>query len=146
MVLRKEGEWKYGDSQDDIREVILGYSQSNGYPATEYADAVCKCGGYLFRLRIDDDQGAAVRTCDACGRVHPIGDSQAFLPGANLRECECPCGSDLFEITAGVALYPWSDDVRWLYLGCRCPECELTAIYGDWKNEYFGFRELLNRI
>lgn len=31
------------------------------------------------------------------------------------------------------------DDVRWLYLGCRCVTCGLTACYGDWKNEYPGY-------
>jgi hypothetical protein len=146
MALRRVGEWWYGDSQDDIREVLLGYSQRNGYPATEFADAVCPCGGRLFRLSVDEERGAAVRRCEACSREHPIADSQGFLAGAELQECGCPCGSNLFEITAGVALYQDSEDVRWLYLGCRCPECGLTACYGDWKNEYFGFRELLSRI
>ena len=47
------------------------------------------------------------------------------------------------EVTAGVLLYDDSEDVRWRYLGCRCPSCGLTACYGDWKNEFEGYRELL---
>ena len=51
-----------------------------------------------------------------------------------------------FEITVGVALYADSEDVRWLYIGCRCPECNLSGCYGDWKNEFIGFRDLLARV
>jgi hypothetical protein len=61
-------------------------------------------------------------------------------------ECECPCGSSVFEITVGVALYRESEDVRWLYVGCRCVECGLTACYGDWKSEYLDYRKLLARV
>ncbi|WP_193378329.1 hypothetical protein [Schlesneria paludicola] len=28
-------------------------------------------------------------------------------------------------------------------LGFRCTACGLTAVYGDWKNEYNGYQELL---
>jgi hypothetical protein len=33
-----------------------------------------------------------------------------------------------------------------LYLGCRCPACGLVAVYGDWKNEFNGYRELLAKV
>ncbi len=146
MALRKKGKFFYGDSQFDIREIVLNYSKKNGYPSSHYGDAACTCGSKLFQLILDDEAGAAVRICTACGVQHPIGDSQDYLDEAKLGECECPCGSGIFEITAGVALYEDSEDVRWLYLGCRCPECGMAACYGDWKNEYLGYQELLSRI
>ena len=49
-------------------------------------------------------------------------------------------------MTDGVALYAKSEDVRWLYLGLRCPACKLTAVYGDWKCEAGPYRELLARV
>lgn len=80
----------------------------------------------------------------ACeSEAHPIGDSANYLDEAELEECACPCGMEAFEITAGVSLYTNSEDVRWLYLGCRCPACGLTAVYGDWKNEFDNYRKLL---
>jgi hypothetical protein len=63
-----------------------------------------------------------------------------------LEECACPCGGDAFEIMVGVHLYGDSDDVKWLYLGCRYPACSLTASYGDWKNEFIDYRQLLARV
>jgi hypothetical protein len=146
MALRKRGKWRYGDGQADIRAEILRYSKGVEYLAQHYADAVCRCGGLVFRLRLDDEQGAAIRQCVACGDEHPIGDSDEFLAEAELEECACPCGGEEFEITVGVSLYDGSEDVKWLYLGCRCPACGLTAVYGDWKNEYSGYRELLARV
>jgi hypothetical protein len=94
----------------------------------------------------DDTQGVAVRTCVACEAEHPIGDSEEFMDEAELDECACPCGGEAFEISVGVSLYDDSEDVRWLYLGCRCPGCGLTAVYGDWKNEYIGYGGLLARV
>jgi hypothetical protein len=135
-----------GDNQSDIRQEVTRYSKANGYVAQHFADASCACGGTLFRLRLDDVEGAAVRYCASCGVEHPIGDSDEYMEEADLDDCACVCGGAEFEITAGVSLYDDSEDVRWLYLGCRCPKCGLTGVYGDWKNEFNGFRELLARV
>jgi len=146
MSLRKRGKFYYGDSQADIRGEVLRYSRSE-YLAEHFADAVCNdCGHKVFRLAIDEEEGAAVRTCASCKVEHAIGDSDEYLDDAELAECACPCGNEQFEITAGVSLYEHSDDVRWLYLGCRCPQCGLTAVYADWKNEFNGYLELLARV
>ncbi|MEO2088597.1 MAG: hypothetical protein ABGY75_03745 [Gemmataceae bacterium] len=147
MALRKRGKWRYGDSQSDIRTEIARYSKQTGYPADHFADAVCGCGGRVFALYLDDDAGVASRVCVACGgEPHFIGDSGEYADEADGEECGCPCGEEAFEITVGVSLYEGSEDVRWLYVGCRCPACGLTAVYGDWKNEFNGYRELLARV
>jgi hypothetical protein len=125
---------------------LLRYRKLNAYLVHHFADAVCKCGGRVFRLRLDDVQGAAVRRCAACRREHPIGDGEDYLDEANLQVQECVCGEDVFEITVGVSLSEGSEDVRWLYVGCRCPACGLTGCYGDWKNEFSGYQELLSRV
>jgi hypothetical protein len=146
MALQKRGKWWYGDSQADIRDEILRYSKRVTYLAHHYADAVCSCGGRLFVLRMDDTAGAAIRRCVTCHQEHPIGDSADYLVEAELQKYECVCTEDVFEITVGVSLYDDSEDVRWLYVGCRCPACGLTGVYGDWKNEYSGYQELLARV
>ena len=146
MALRKKGKYYYGDSQLDIQDELLRYSKLNEYPTVHYADAVCVCGNNRFNLSLDDEEGAAVRKCIVCKTEHPIGDSNDFLEDAELETRECICRSNVFEITVGVSLYENSKDVKWLYVGCRCVNCELTGCYGDWKNEYNGFQELLNRV
>src|SRR5262249_49713627 len=143
MALTEKGTHRYGNSQADIPEELRRYSEKNAHAVDHFVDAVCDCGGRLFLLALDDTEGAAVRTCAGCRVEHPIGDSAEYLEGASLEECGCPCGGDVFEITAGVSLYSGTDDVRWLYLGCRCPECGLTAVYGDWENEFEDSRYLL---
>lgn len=145
MPLKKRGENRYGDSQLDIREELVRYAALNGYPAHHFADALCACGRRTFGLALDDTEGAAVRTCASCAVEHPIGDSAEYLAEASLEECACPCGAEQFEVTLAVSLYESSEDVRWLYIGCRCPTCGLTAVYGDWKNEFNGWRDLLSR-
>jgi len=146
MTLRKRGKYWYGDSQADIRDELTRYGKLNEYVPTQFADARCQCGGTQFRLRMDENEGAAVRICTACGGEHPIGDSGEYLDDAELEEHGCVCSEDAFEITVGVSLYDGSDDVRWLYVGCRCSACGLTGCYGDWKNEFIGYRKLLARV
>lgn len=145
MALRKKGKYRYGDSQADLRDEIKRYSHF-GYPADHFADARCSCGSTTFNLLLDDAQGVAIRTCMKCRLRHPIGDSGEYVDGAELEECACPCESEQFEISVGVSLYQDSQDVRWLYVGCRCLACGLTAVYGDWKNEFEGYSDLLANV
>ena len=144
MALQKRGKYYYGDSQSDIRQEITRLS-AEGYLASEFADAVCRCGGKLFHLRLDEAQGWRCESVRPA-HEHPIGDSDEFLAQAELDDCVCVCDGDQFEITVGVALYDDSEDVKWLYVGCRCPSCGITGVYGDWKNEFNGYRELLARV
>jgi len=146
MTLHKRGKHYYGDSHADIRDEVLRYSKLNGYVAQHFAEALCACGSKNFRLTLDDDEGAAIRICSQCNTEHTIGDSEDFLEDTSLEKCACPCGAESFEITIGVSLYDDSENVKWLYLGCRCSKCGLTAVYGDWKNEFIGYRELLARV
>lgn len=146
MALKKRGKWWYGETQADIRDELVRLGNLNEYVPTQFADARCTCGSIVFGLNIDDEQGAAVRVCVSCFIEHPMGDSDEFLDEAELQHAECVCGADKFELTVGVSLYEDSDDVRWLYVGCRCPACSLTGCYGDWKNEYLNYRELLAKV
>ncbi|MBC8142933.1 MAG: hypothetical protein H7Y38_16030 [Armatimonadetes bacterium] len=146
MAMRRRGKHFYADSTEDTPEVIRRYSKSNGYEATLFAVPVCSCGGRTFRLRLDEDAGVAVRTCANCESVHTMGDGDEYIADANLQECACLCGGEIFGLTVGVALYADSADVRWLYVGCHCPVCRLTAVYGDWKNEFIGYSALLARV
>lgn len=146
MSVRKRGKYYYGESQADLRTEIGRYSETNAYVASHFADAVCACGARAFRLLLDDTEGAAVRRCVAYAAEHPIGDSGDYLDDAKLEECACRCGHEEFEVTVGVSLYEASEDVRWLCIGCRCTACQLVAVYGDWKNEFEGYQELLARV
>ncbi len=146
MTLHKRGKHYFGDSQADIRDEVLRYSELTENVAHHFADAICTCGSKNFRLKLDDNGGAATRICSQCNIEHAIGDSDDFLEDSSLEECACPCDNEAFEITAGVSLYDESEDVKWLNLGCRCAKCGLTAVYSDWKNVFIGYRALLERV
>lgn len=128
MALVTKGKFSYGDAQSDIRDELLDYSTRNTYIAEHFADAVCQCGGRIFNVLLDDDEGAVVRTCTTCKDEHPIDDITDYLEDAELQECGCPCGESTFEVTVGVALYPESEDVKWLYLGLRCVATVLHTV------------------
>jgi hypothetical protein len=146
MVLRRVNDQSFGDSQLDVRDELVRYSLLNGYEAEKFADCVCECGICDFGLLIDDNVGAAARICHKCDSDHGIGDSDDYIDEAEPWKCTCHCGAELFEITIGVALYEGTEDVRWLYVGCRCPKCQLTGCYGDWKNEFTGYQSLLANV
>ncbi len=145
MALHKRGKYWYGDSQADIRAELIRYGKLDDEVPTQFKDIRCRCKSTLFRLQIDDEQGAAVRICTQCEKEHPIGDSAEYLDVAELGKCDCVCGEDRFEITVGVSLYDDSQDVRWVYIGCRCPACGLTGNYGDWSSEFGDFEKYLKQ-
>ena len=146
MALEKRGKYYYGDSKADVRHEMTRFSRLNEYECHHFAEVVCFYGNNLFTLYVDEDEGAGVRVCSSCADEHAIGDSGDYLADAELQRCECICDNRNFELTVGVSLYADSDDVRWLYLGCRCPQCGLLGVYGNWKNEFIGYRELLARV
>ncbi len=134
-------------SQMLLKSQIMEYSTANGYVAEHFAIPECGCGRRTFTVLMNEEEGVAVRICGACEEEHGIGDSDDFIDGVNeLHPLQCTCESDQFEIMAAVALYADSEDVRWFYLGCECVECGLSGVYGDWKSEFTGYRELLDRV
>jgi hypothetical protein len=145
MVLRKKGKYAYGDDQADLRKDMEAFALARGYQLDHTADAICVCGGTAFELFLDEDAGVASRVCRACSGEHLIADSADFVDEAECEQSVCVCGETAFEITIGVSLYRESEDVRWLYVGCRCVACDLVGVYGDWKNEFIGYRDLLAR-
>lgn len=145
MTLRKQGKYSYGENHRDIRDELRDYSR-HIYPATKFADAVCRCGAGYFHVKRDEEVGAAVRVCQSCGLEQAIADSAEYLSDAELESCDCVCGSDTFELSVGAALYDESTDVKWLYLGLRCTDCGMVGCYGDWKNEFIGYEDLLLRV
>ena len=100
-----------------------------------------------FALLMNESEGVAARVCGACKSEHGIGDSDDYIDEVeSVQGVECSCGGEEFEVMAGVALYPDSDDVRWFYLGLECTACGLSGVYGDWKNEFEGFQALLAKV
>ncbi|NTX16912.1 hypothetical protein HUA76_39675 [Myxococcus sp. CA056] len=133
MALKKKGRYSYGDSRADIRAELERYSKKNGYPVQRLDELRCPCGHERHHLLIDEEAGAAVQCCARCEHEVPLADSEEFLEEAKLEQAECPCGNGAFEMALGAAFYKDTTDVRWVYIGCRCPECGLTACFGDWK-------------
>ena len=146
MPIRRENNQTFADSQADIRSELVRYSELNGYVAEHFADARCDCAATTFKLGLDENAGVAVRFCQSCGGELGMADSNDYFDEAEIYIAECTCGGDIFEITLGVALYADSEDVRWLYVGCRCPACNLAGCYGDWKNEFIGYQKLLSNV
>lgn len=135
MALKKKGKYWYGDTLDDVRTEMLRYSKLNTYLAERFAGSTCACGGQVFKLESDDEAGAARRTCTGCGNVHLMGDSADYADEADFDNHTCVCDAEAFALLTGVALYAGSEDVRWVYIGCRCVACGLVGVFADWKCE-----------
>ncbi|AWM40403.1 hypothetical protein C1280_27730 [Gemmata obscuriglobus] len=58
VAIRERGEFWYGDTAADIREVLTR-TCGKADPLTVFADAVCDCSGRVFSLQIDEEYGEA---------------------------------------------------------------------------------------
>jgi len=135
MTLTKKGRHWYGETSDALKAEIIRYSQKNKYEAVRFAEPACPCGGQLFELHSEDNEGVAGRVCTACDEQHLIGDSEEHIEGVELEQNVCLCGAEGLHLMVGVALYADSDDVRWSYIGARCPGCGMVGVFSDWKSE-----------
>ncbi len=146
MALIKRGRYYYGDTSEDLQHEMSRFSRLNEYICDQFLNVVCSCGNRLFSLYVDEDAGAAVRVCSNCKHQHAIGDSDDYLDEAELERCICVCDQESLELSVGVSLYSDSDDVKWIYIGCRCPECRIIGVYANWKCEYIDYRELFSKV
>jgi hypothetical protein len=145
MSIDKSGPWWVGSDAADLREYLIDFT-ADGYVVHEFRSTTCPCGSSVFHLDADDTQGAAQRTCVACGSAHFICDSKEYWDEAEPERCACPCGSESMNVGAGFSLYPDDHEVRWLYLGGRCTECGVLGCYADWKIDYAPSRQLLDQV
>ena len=117
---------------DALFDALIDYAKGS-YPVQVIAAPRCGvpgCRGEAFRLAVDDNEGAAVRTCALCQTAHPIADSAYYLDGAALEDCTCPCGKDVFSLRVGV---PISDLAR--DMGHASVELTMTT-YGHWASDH----------
>ncbi|SAI68049.1 Uncharacterised protein [Bordetella ansorpii] len=136
MTLQQRDGYSYGTTRDDLRWVISDFAEDNGYAADQCASSTCACGQQVFLLETNEAEGVAQRTCCACGAIHLMGDSAEYAGDhVPLDSHVCICEQGRFEIESAVALYSESNDVRWLYIGCRCSDCSLVGVFASWKCE-----------
>jgi len=147
MSIIKKGKYYYGEDHNDLNEVLYDFSKTVGYLIDHFKTAKCLCGNNTFRVLLNEEEGVARRVCWKCNNEHDIADSEDFIDEVEtLDELECLCEEGEFRITVGVSLYENSEDVKWFYLGLYCPNCNCLGCYGDWKNEYIGYKELLEKV
>ena len=84
MTLTTLGTRLFGTEPVDLAFEISRYSKLVSYVARQFASARCGCGAATFAPALDDNEGAAGRTCSSCEQDHPVGDSDGHLDGAEL--------------------------------------------------------------
>lgn len=134
VAIDASGRWWRGETFDDLDAYIREYT-AEGYPATVIRQCRCECGGTVFGLRGDQDEGCARRTCRACGSKTFIADNAEFWVDAEPRTSRCPCKGLDYELGVGFSM---RDDggVRWITVGQRCVACGVLASFVDWKIDY----------
>ena len=133
-MIDRSGTWWTGESFDDLREYVVDFT-AGGYPAGPIVQSSCECGGTVFGLRLDDEEGCAQRRCDACGAEALLADSDEYWDDAEPDDAACPCGGERFELGVGFSLRD-DGDVRWVTVAGRCVTCGVLGAYVDWKIDY----------
>lgn len=145
MAIDKGRDSWTGTTAGDIDEYLMAFS-AGGYPVQQAVHAHCECGGEVFRVRVDDEEGCAELACVQCGRTMLILDSQDYVDDADLQAAACPCGNESFNVAVGFSFLDGSEDVRWVYLGLRCAQDGVLGCYTDWKIDYSPSQQLLDRV
>jgi hypothetical protein len=134
MVLDTSGRWWRGTEFADLIAYLRALT-ADGYPVAEVRQAGCRCGGKVFRLLCDPDEGCAQRVCTRCGEHAFIGDSAEYWADAEPEPVLCPCGSDEGEVGVGFS-ERGGGEVRWITIGHRCARCGVLGSPVEWKIDY----------
>jgi hypothetical protein len=144
MALDTSGRWWRGDEFADLAAYLRALT-ADGYPVGDVRQCVCRCGGTVFRLLADAEEGCAARACAACGERAFIADSAEAWGEATPEPAVCPCGSDEAEL--GVGFSDRADgEVRWVTVGQRCARCGVLASSVDWAVDYAPTAHLRSQV
>lgn len=143
MAIDTSGKWWKGEGFADIADYMRGLTQ-DGYGAEKVLPSQCSCGGQVFRLIVDRDEGCAKRVCVNCSSETGIGDSDEIWADSSPKPVKCPCGNRTFELGVAFA-FRESGDVRWIYVGHRCVKCGVLGCSIDWEIDYSPTDHLLNK-
>lgn len=145
VTIDRSGAWWTGTEASDLVDYLKEFTAA-GYPAERVLQISCSgCGSDKFRVRLDDDEGCAVRTCTGCDTTSFVFDSEDFVEDADLGDAACPCGGEVFNVAAGFALHD-DGDVRWVDLGLRCVLDGVLGCYADWQIDYSPTSHLFEQI
>lgn len=144
-MLDKSGNWWKGDDFTDLRDFVQAYSAENFATARVEQSRCGDCGGSSLRLRVDDEEGGAEKSCPRCGTSALLLDSEDYWEDADPGDASCPCGHEVFEVGVGFALRD-DGDIRWVYVGARCVACGTLGVYADWEIDYSPTANLFNKI
>ncbi|MCI0460934.1 MAG: hypothetical protein L0Z62_28630 [Gemmataceae bacterium] len=153
MALRKRGDYWYGDSASDIRE-ILAHPYHGALPCTHFADVICECGGRVFDLLIDDDHREADFCCVSCERnyLFHLADTDEPYEGDPDSDTEfraCPCDNNpncRMEIVVGACVPKRGKIPRQVSIACRCTRCGLIGPYADWHKVQLSYERVFAHI
>ena len=144
MTIDTSGKWWIGSTPDDLREYLRAYTEDS-YPIEEFRLSQCSCGGVIFLLHVEQDEGIARRTCIQCHGKHWIADSaENYEKGLRLKKFKCiACKSPNTNVGVGFCLTAGKDAVKWVFVGNRCAECGVLGSMVDWKIGYVPSLQLL---
>lgn len=116
---------------DAFKQSIIEYGEANGCVPTQFETQQCVCGSELFLMFSDDTEGGCGILCTQCEEGISIEGSADYME--DVEQNICTCESEALQVMVGKAFHEGSNDVKWVYVGGRCPECDLSGVYVDWK-------------
>lgn len=144
MTIDTTGRWWTGTEFRDV-EAYLRALTASGHPVSEVVQSKCSCGGTVFSLLHDDEEGCAQRLCRACDERAFIADSAEIWTEATPTWVVCPCGSRDAEIGVGFSTRP-DGEIQWVTIGHRCTQCGVLGSSVDWKIDYAPTAHLRDNV
>jgi hypothetical protein len=146
MAIDRTGRWWRGADVADLAEYLRDQSRPT-FPVDRVVQSVCACGGTIFYLDGDRDQGCAQRTCVACEAAAFICDSGRYWSEAVPIRLRCrACRASRFEVSVGFSLREKGKDrgeVQWIGVADRCVRCGVLGSFVEWRVEQVPSRHLL---
>ena len=133
-----------GSDPADIDTYLRVYTQD---PTLEIKPVLCSiCGCTELRLVGDQDEGAVQAVCMQCGAKKLLLDSAEYWKEVSHRTLRCPlCKGKGFNARVGLSRRE-NGQVRWVWIGDRCTQCQVLGSPFDWRIDYEPTDEMEKNI
>lgn len=133
-----------GNSATDIDEYLRLYSELD---ELDVHPVICHtCGKDVFALKLHGDEGVIRVTCAECRTQKILLDGEELWHEVRTKNVKCKlCGCKHYNIRIGFHRRE-NGDVKWVYSGERCVQCEVLSSYADWPVNYGPTAEMEKNI
>lgn len=144
-MIDKSGKWWVGETADDIDEYLIAYTEDDCIDIKSIRCNNCCCDRLYVRL--DRNENVIQVVCPECKHKKTLLDCEEILKDTKPKAYHCPiCKKRTTYYLKVGFMRRKNGNVKWVYIGEMCTECNTLGSFIDWRINYEPTDEMEKNI